>query len=168
MAFTHTGQITTNLSISTVETDSGRTATATFNEPTESLTDGTDESEFNVVYSAVLTIADSSTPQDLDLRDSTLRDINGAGIALVEAVQLKVRADDGNTVNVLMGAAAADPWNFGIGTTATMTLRPNQWFDTGLVENPAIPVAGSNDRLRFAIASGTNQVVRVFIMGRNA
>jgi hypothetical protein len=71
-------------------------------------------------------------------------------------------------VNVLMGAAAADPWNFGIGTTATMILRPNQWFDTGLVENPAIVVAASNDRLRFAIASGTNQVVRVFIMGRNA
>jgi hypothetical protein len=166
MAASYSATLSRAASVAVSDADAGRSANANLSALDAALAHGTGADQLNLAYRATHTVADSSTPQLLDLRDGTLRDAWGTALVLAEVVHLRLVASDENTVDVAVGGGT-DAWDFGCGTTP-FALRPGQELDVFVSSDPAIPVGAGNDVLQLAIASGTDQVVQVMILGRDA
>lgn len=166
MATTQTASL--NINFTATATKDGRGTTAGIPATNLNLTNGTTVNKADKAYYAKLTIDDSSTPQNLDFSGGGLIDLNGDTITWVEMVGLQVKADSANTVNVAVGGHA-NPLDFGCGAN-TIFVKPGEpkvliclGTDPGYVIT-----AGSADGLKFAIASGTNQIIEIFAIGRSA
>ena len=109
-----------------------------------------------------------ATPDDLDLAGSLL-DALGGPATFARIKGLVIAAAPGNTNNVVVGAAAANPWVGLLGATHTLTLRPGAVVAlmAGTADLTAYPVvAGTGDTLRIANSgAGTNVVYDVAVVG---
>lgn len=128
----------------------------------ESMQDGTADGEADIAYGHVHTIADSSTPEVLDLTDLT--SIGGA-VSFVELTTVYIRnlsADQAITVGgganaIDLGAGAANA--IAVGKRGVLSLQNP---DTGIAV-----AAGTGDILRLNVASGENIEVLVVLIGRS-
>ncbi len=131
------------------------------------LTNGTNVDQADKAYYASITLAGAAYPSGLDFVGGGLIDLNGDTISWAELVYLEVKASSANTVNVVVGAHAS-PIEFGCGANSIF-VKPGE-TKTLICHtlNPAYPLTGgSADTLKLAIASGVNQVIEVFAIGRS-
>jgi hypothetical protein len=118
----------------------------------ETFADGTGAGQANKVYSATRTLG-ASASEDLDLAGAALLDIFGAAVAFVEVVAILIHAAEGNTNNVVVGAAATNPWVGLLNATGTITLQPGQWF--------CATAGKSSDAIGFPVTAGTGDLLKV-------
>lgn len=135
----------------------------------DTLADGVTNVQADKIYAKNHTIAASGSVE-LDMgAGGGMLDALGAAFEPAEVVALFVVADDGNTNNVVVGAAAAEPFLMGMGGTApTQSCKPG-----GLLQkyDPAgWPVVNNtNDKLKLAnSSSGTPVTASVIILARSA
>lgn len=114
------------------------------------LADGTTAGKADRLYAATRTIAASSN-DDLDLA-GVLADDFGQTITFARIKALWVRGAAANVNNVVLGAAAANPWVTLLNATGTATLRPG-----ALV----LAAAGVADATGYAVTGGTGDILRV-------
>jgi hypothetical protein len=130
------------------------------------LASGTGTGQADKIFSDKRTIAASGT-DTLDL--TALTDPLGAALAFAKVKAIMIRAAPGNTNNVVIGAAASNPFLASLGgTTPTITLKPG---DMALLFSQAgWPVTdSSNDQLKLAnSAGGTGVDYDTIIIGTSA
>ncbi len=84
---------------------------------------GTGPNEAAQIFSDKRTLA-ASASESLTLNASSLVDAFGAAINLTEIKALIIKADPGNTNDVVIGAAGSDPIASIMGTTGTVNVKP--------------------------------------------
>ncbi|MCW6008503.1 hypothetical protein K1W54_28760 [Micromonospora sp. CPCC 205371] len=113
----------------------------------------------------------ASANEDLDLA-GVLLDPLGALLTFVKIKGIVVAAAAGNTNNVVVGAAVANPWSGLLGAAGTVTVRPGGVFAAfaGAADAAGYPVvAGTGDQLRVANSgAGTPVTYDVIIVGTSA
>ncbi|MFG2963579.1 hypothetical protein ACGFZS_09845 [Streptomyces sp. NPDC048288] len=134
------------------------------------LTTGTGAGKADKVFSDRRTLAASGT-EDLDLA-GVLLDAFGAAITFVRIKGLFIAAAAGNTNNVVVGAAASNPWAALLSATGTVTLRPGAacGFLAGSADATAYAVTASTaDLLKVANSgAGTSVTYDIHIVGASA
>jgi len=133
------------------------------------LATGTGADQADKVFSDQRTLTASAT-EDLDLAGS-LVDALGATITFARIKALIIRAASGNTNNVVIGAAGANPWTGPLGgTTPTITLRPGGLVCLIAPDATAWAVtAGTGDLLKVANSAGSTSVTYdIVIIGASA
>jgi hypothetical protein len=115
-----------------------------------SLTDGSTAGKADKVFHDRRTLAASAT-EDLDLA-GVLLDAFGTAITFVRVKGLFVSAAAANTNNVVIGAAASNPWATLLSATGTLTLRPGA--SVGVM-------AGEADATTYAVTAGTGDLLKV-------
>lgn len=136
-----------------------------------SLTSGVGAGQADKVYADQFSIAASGN-SDLDLVGSLLGPdgVTGASFARIKA--LMVVADSTNTNNVVVGAAATNPWAGFLGATHTMTFRPGagQLMWAGAADATGyVTVATTGDLLRLANSGAGSAVTgRIMVIGASA
>jgi hypothetical protein len=134
------------------------------------LEDGTAAGKADRVFHDRRTLAASAT-EDLDLA-GVLTDAFGAAVTFVKVKGLFIAADITNTNNVVIGAAAANPWAALLGAAGTITLRPGA--SLGVMAGPAdvtgyAVTAGTGDLLKVANSgAGTSVSYDIVIVGTSA
>jgi hypothetical protein len=93
----------------------------------------------------------ASANEDLDLA-GVLTDAFGATLTIARVKALYIAAAAGNTNNVVVGAAAANPWAALLSATGTVTLRPGAFV---LVGTSTVDATG------YAVTAGTGDLLRV-------
>lgn len=132
--------------------------------PNLALDNGTGSNQASVVYAKSVTVADSSTPSTFDLSGSLLQP-NGSAAVFTKGKLIFYYCPDTNTVDVSIGGGTNPFTTYMSGTTPKDIIQPG-----GLVLRYA-PITGyaiangSTDIVTATIASGTNQVVYVLIVG---
>lgn len=124
------------------------------------LTDGVLAGQANELYHKQRTLAASAT-EDLDLAGAALLDPLGGTVTLARIKGLVVVAAATNTNNVVVGAAATNPWVGLLGATHTVTLRPGAVFAAfaGITDPTGyVVIAGTGDLLKVANSGGTTSV----------
>ena len=138
---------------------------------TVTLTDGAGAGQANVVFHDRRTLAPSAN-EDLDLIGTALTDPAGVALGLVRVKALIVSAAAANVNNVVVGAAAANPWATLFNATGTATLRPGAtlaYFAGSLDATAALVTAGTGDLLRVTNGgAGTSVDYDVIVIGANA
>lgn len=115
------------------------------------LIDGTTAGKADRIYAATRTIAASSN-DDLDLA-GVLADDFGQTITFARVKALYVAAAASNANNVVVGAAASNPWVGLLTATGTITIRPGAF---------SVPVCcGVADATGYAVVAGTGDILRV-------
>lgn len=114
------------------------------------LSSGTAAGQADKVFADQRTLAASAT-EDLDLAGS-LADAFGATITFVKVKALLVRAAVGNTNNVVVGAAASNPWATLLNSTGTVALRPGAGF---------LAWAGAADATGYAVTASTGDLLKI-------
>lgn len=114
------------------------------------LGDGAGAGKADRVFHDRRTLAASAT-EDLDLA-GVLLDAFGAAITFVRVKGLFISAAAANTNNVVIGAAAANPWATLLNATGTLTLRPGA--SVGAIAGPA-------DAVAYAVTAGTADLLKV-------
>lgn len=114
------------------------------------LTTGPGAGQADRLYAATVTVGASSNT-DLDLV-GVLLDAFGAAITFVRVKGLYVLAAAANVNNVVLGAAAANPWATLLSATGTVTLRPGAEL---------MVRAGAADATAYAVTAGTGDLFRV-------
>ncbi|WP_051338593.1 hypothetical protein [Streptomyces flavidovirens] len=114
------------------------------------LEDGTAAGKADRAFHDRRTLAASGT-EDLDLA-GVLLDAFGAALTFVKVKGLFIAADITNTNNVVIGAAATNPWAALLGAAGTLTLRPGA--SMGLM-------AGAADATAYAVTAGTGDLLKV-------
>lgn len=114
------------------------------------LANGVGVGQADRAYSSVITLAGSAT-QDLDLAGPLL-DALGGVFSLARVKGLLAIARDTNVNNVVIGAAATNPFVGLLGATHTVTLRPGAMFAA---------IAGAKDANGYAVTAGTGDLLRV-------
>lgn len=131
------------------------------------LDSGTGAGKADLRFADTRTLAASAT-EDLDLA-GVLTDVFGAALTFVRIKKLLIKAADANTNNVVVGAAAANPWTALLGATGTLVLRPGQAVGTmcGAADATCMAVtAGTGDLLKVAnSAGGTSVTYDILIVG---
>lgn len=134
------------------------------------LIDGTAAGKADRLYAATLTVGASSST-DLDLA-GVLADDFGQTITMARVKGLYVAAAAVNANNVVLGAAAANPWTTLLNSTGTATLKPGGLLLalTGVADAIGWPVtAGTGDQFRVANGgAGTSVSADVVIIGASA
>lgn len=110
---------------------------------------GTGASQADEVFLDHRTLA-ASTSENLDLNTGTLKDAFGNSVALTKLKALVIRADPGNTNDVVIGAAGSNPITSIMGATGTANVKPG-----GIVVFVAPDVNG------YAITPATAMVLKV-------
>lgn len=132
------------------------------------LTNGTGANMADLAWGDTRTLAASAT-EDLDLA-GVLADAFGATITAAELVAIMVVAADGNTNDVVIGAATAPIPLFG-GTAGTFSVKPGGIFlcaAPGAAGQLTIG-AGSTDDLKVANSGGgTSVTYDIMILARTA
>ena len=153
--------------------DLGVTATAPINRLyTAALASGTAVGQADLVFMDTRTIAPSGT-DDLDLA-GVLSDPLCTLITMIRVKALLVSASPLNNIanNVVVGAAAANPWVGLLTATSTVTLKPGATLlaFAGAADAVTYPVtAGTGDLLRIANSAGTNPVTYdIIVIGSSA
>lgn len=111
---------------------------------------GTGAGKADLRFTDTRTLAASAT-EDLDLA-GVLTDAFGAAITFARVKGLFISASAANTNNVIVGAAAANPWAALLGATGTVTLRPGATFAA---------IAGAADATAYAVTAGTGDLLKV-------
>lgn len=127
---------------------------------------GTGAGQADVLWSDIRTIA-ASTTENLDLT-GTLLDPFGAVVNFARVRMLLVRADPGNTNNVIVGGAASNAWATWVGAAAhTVTVNPGGIFLVGAPDATGYAVtAGTGDLLKIAnSSSGTAVTYTIALLG---
>lgn len=114
------------------------------------LSNGTGAGQADRVWSDRRTLA-ASANEDLDLA-GVLLDAFGAAITFARIKGLVIAAAKGNTNNVVVGAAASNPWATLLGTTGTITLRPGAFLAVG---------TGAADATGYAVTASTGDLLRI-------
>lgn len=133
------------------------------------LPNGTASGYADKLYVAERTLAASAT-ESLDLAGVLTDPLTGALLTFVKVRALLVEAADGNTNNVIVGAAAATVFSGWFGaTTYTLVLTPgDRILLTSKTGGKAVG-AGSTDLLKIAnSAAGTSVTYRIAILGTSA
>lgn len=134
------------------------------------LGDGTAAGKADKVFHDRRQLAASGT-EDLDLA-GVLLDAFGTAITFVRVKGIFISAAAANVNNVVIGAAAANPWATLLNATGTLTLRPGA--SVGAFAGPADAVAyavtaGTADLLKVANSgAGTGVTYDVVIVGASA
>lgn len=115
-----------------------------------SFASGTGAGQVDKVWSAQRTLAASAT-EDLDLAGTALDDPYGADTVFVKVKALYIKAADGNTNNVVVGAGT-NPWATLLNTAGTITLRPGEFILVG---------CGSADTNGHAVTAATGDILKV-------
>ncbi len=115
------------------------------------LADGTGVGAANVMFAGQRTLA-ASTTEDLDLNGTALQDVLGVNVGLLRVKALYVAAAAGNTNNVVVGAAATNPWATLLNATGTVTLRPGAKL---------LVTAGAADATTWAVTAGTGDLLKI-------
>lgn len=115
-----------------------------------SLLDGTGAGQADRIYVDDFSVAASSNT-DLDLAGS-LADGMGGTASFARVKLLVVVADILNANNVVVGAAASNPWIGLLGATHTLTLRPGA---------AVMAAAGQTDAVGYATVAGTGDLLRI-------
>ncbi|ARF62895.1 hypothetical protein B1H20_16995 [Streptomyces violaceoruber] len=115
-----------------------------------SLASGTGAGKADRVFSDRRTLAASGT-EDLDLA-GVLVDAFGATITFARVKGLIIAAAAGNTNNVVIGAAASNPWATLLGATGTLIVRPGAFVAVG---------TGVADATGYAVTASTGDVVKI-------
>jgi hypothetical protein len=152
------------------------TGTADFGAPSSrpsfarqiNLTNGTGANQADRVWTDQRTVA-ASANEDLDLT-GTLVDVLGATLTLARVKVLYIAAAGTNTNNVVVGAAAANPWAGLLNGTGTLTLRPGAFFVAAAPGATGMAVtAGTGDLLRIANSgAGTSVTYDIAVIGASA
>ncbi len=112
---------------------------------------GTGAGQVDVLYQDTNTLA-ASANTDIDLSGALARAIGGTAV-FARVRGLYIAASAANTNNVIVGAAATNPWITLIGTaTGTLILRPGAWILAGV---------GSADATGWAVTAGTGDLLRI-------
>ncbi len=128
-------------------------------EVVRSFLDGTGAGQADRIYVDDFSVAASGNT-DLDLAGS-LADGMGGTASFARVKLLVVVADILNVNNVVVGAAASNPWIGLLGATHTVTLRPGAFVAAGCGAADATAyatVAGTGDLLRLANSSSGSAV----------
>ncbi|MEU6535513.1 hypothetical protein [Streptomyces sp. NPDC047000] len=135
-----------------------------------SLKNGTAAGQADRVFSDRRTLAASAT-EDLDLA-GVLLDAFGSAITFARIKGLVIAAAAGNTNNVVVGAAASNPWATLLSSTGTVTLRPGAFLavGTGTADATGYAVtAATADLLKIANSAGSTSVTYdIHIIGASA
>lgn len=135
------------------------------------LADGAGAGQANRIYADAFSIAASGNT-DLDLVGTSLVGPDGAVVSLARVKALIVAADDTNTNNVVVGAAASNPWIGLLGATHTITLRPGAFAAVAAGDEDATgyaTVAGTGDLLRLANSgAGSSVTGKIIVIGASA
>lgn len=114
----------------------------------------------------------ASANEDLDLAGAALLDAFGVAVTFARVKALVVIAAPGNTNNVVVGAAGANPWIGAFNAAGTTTLKPGGAM--ALFCSSADPVAwpvvaGTGDLLRIANSgAGSSVSYDIAIVGASA
>lgn len=134
------------------------------------LATGTAAGQADKLWFDTRTLAASAT-EDLDLA-GVLTDAFGAVVTFARIKGLVVVAAAGNSNNVVLGAAAANPWTALLGATGTLTVRPGAgvWVFAGAADATGYAVvAGTGDILKVAnSAGGTAVTYDIALIGASA
>ncbi|MGW2209914.1 hypothetical protein [Streptomyces sp. NPDC001781] len=114
------------------------------------LSNGTGAGKADRVWSARRTITASSS-DDLDLA-GVLLDAYGAVITFARVKGIIVAAAAANTNNLVIGAAATNPWATLLGSTGTLTVRPGGFVAVG---------TGQTDTTGYAVTASTGDLLRI-------
>ncbi|MEU6168089.1 hypothetical protein [Streptomyces tanashiensis] len=115
-----------------------------------SLGSGTAAGQADRVWSDRRTLAASAT-EDLDLA-GVLLDAFGAAVSFARVKGIIIATAAGNTNNVIVGAAAANPWATLLSATGTVTLRPGAFLAVG---------TGAADATGYAVTAGTADLLKI-------
>lgn len=138
---------------------------------TTALTDGIAAGQANVVFHDRRQIG-AGANEDLDLIGTALQDPAGVNLSLVRVKALIISALATNVNNVVVGAAAANPWVTLLNSTGTVTVRPGAtlaYFAGPLDGTGHAVTAGTGDLLRVANSGGGTPVdYDIILIGANA
>jgi hypothetical protein len=129
---------------------------------------GTGAGKIDKVWSDKRTIAASSS-EELDLAGG-LTDVYGGTVTLATVKMLAIVASSANTNDVVVGAASENAWDALLGDSGTLTLKPGQFFVTGLPSAAGMGVTASTaDLLKVAnSSSGSSVTYDIFLYGATA
>ena len=135
------------------------------------LVDGAAAGQANVVFHDRRTLAPSAN-EDLDLIGTMLSDPAGVALSLVRVKGLFIAAAQANVNNVVVGAAAANPWATLLNATGTITFRPGAsmgYFVSALDAVGHTVTPGTGDLLRVTNGgAGTPVDYDIIVIGANA
>ena len=133
------------------------------------LTSGTGANQVDLLYSDTATLA-ASANTDIDLSGALANAVGGTSV-FVKVRALIISAATGNTNNVVIGAAATNPWATFLNGTGTMTLPPGGFSanSAGTTVAGWAVTAGTGDLLRIANSgAGTSVTYSIRILGTSA
>jgi len=134
------------------------------------LGNGTGAGNADRLFADRRTLAASAT-EDLDLA-GVLLDAFGAAVTFARIKGLIIAAAVGNTNNVVVGAAASNPWATLLSATGTVTLRPGAFIAVGTAATDATGyavTAATADLLKIANSgAGTSVTYDIHIIGASA
>lgn len=116
----------------------------------KALTDGTVAGKADRVFHDKRTLAPSAT-ENLDLNGVLLDPLGGA-CNFVKIKGLVIAAADGNANDVIVGAAATNPWVALLGAAGTVTVKPGAVFAA---------FAGQNDSNAYAVIAATGDLLKI-------
>lgn len=131
---------------------------------------GTANGQADRVFLDSFSIAASGT-LDYDLNGGSLTDPFGVAVSFVEIVGLWIFASAGNSNNVVLSTAAANPWLGLLAATDLLPVRPGDTssYICGPTSNGLPVVAGTGDVLRIANSGGGSSIAGdLLIVGRSA
>lgn len=111
-------------------------------------TDGAGAKKAKALGSAAVVIG--SSPTELDLSGTDLKDLNGNGLAFTKIKALMLSTPATNETDVIVGADDVAPWAGLLGATGTLTLPPGS----------SVLVA-TEDADGWAVAAGTGDILQV-------
>lgn len=114
------------------------------------LASGVGAGQADKVFHGRRTLA-ASAFEDLDLA-GVLLDAFGAAITFARVKGLYISASSTNTNNVVIGAAATNPWVTLLNAAGTLTLRPGAFIGLG---------SGVADAVTYGVTTGTGDLLRV-------
>jgi hypothetical protein len=134
------------------------------------LANGTGASQADRAWGGTRTLA-ASANEDLDLVGTALVDVTGTAVTFPKVTAVFIRAAAGNTNNVVIGAAASNPWVGLLNSTGTITLRPDAWvmLSVGSADASGYPtVAATGDLLRVANSgAGSTVTYDILVLGKS-
>lgn len=114
------------------------------------MVNGVAAGQADTVWHDQRTIAPSSN-DDLDLA-GVLAGLLGGTVTFARIKGILVAASSANANNVVVGAAAANPWATLLGATHTLQVRPGAAF---------CAFAGEGDSTGYAVTAGTGDILRI-------
>ncbi len=129
-------------------------------------TNGTGANEATQIFSDKRTLA-ASASENLDLNAGSLVDAFGAAITLTKIKALIIKADAGNTNDVVIGGASSDPIASIMGTTGTVNVKPGGFAAFGAPDATGYAVVAST-AMNLQVANsggGTGVKYTVIVLG---